>query len=226
MNNQLNYSAVMAWTAFGAQDYLGLEKHGRDIYNYFVHNPDELLKLDSPLLIGKVFQVSLGFQEPNEDVQEIRAENAFLCFSLALKSNLANVHDEASARLMMLLIREQKHLVGKVEQACRNEKPSPYDFFGMLDDGLPMDMPMATNTKMLFTAYYLYDSITNKETISSEFVNVSERNAFESVKRHVIDNCNQLGKTSMERKVELGRIVFEKVCERLQKDVVMYSRSM
>ena len=226
MNNQLNFSAVMAWTAFGVQDYSGLEKHGADIYNYFVHNPSEILKLDSPLLIGKVFQVCLGFQEPNEDIQEVRAENAFLCFSQALKSNKTNVHDEASARLMMLLIRDQKHLIGKVEQACRNEHASPYNALDMFDDGLPMDMPMATNTKMLFTAYYLYDGIIDEENVSSEFVNAGERIAFENVKRHVIDNCNQLRNTLSERKIELGNIVFEKICERLRKDIALYSRSM
>ena len=226
MTNQLNLNAVKAWIAFAVQDYSGLEQHGGDVYNYFVHNPGEILNLGNPLLIGKVFQVCLGFQEPDEDIQEVRAENAFLCLSQAIKSDKTNVHDEAAARLMILLIRDQKHLIGKVEQACRNEHSSPYDFLGMLDDGLPMDMPMATNTKMLFTAYYLYDKIIDKEIVGREFVNFSERNAYESTKRHIIDNCNQLGKTSQERKMELGRIVFEKICERLRKDVVMYSRSM
>lgn len=226
MNNQLNTSAFMAWTAFGVQDYSGLEKHGGDIYNYFVHHPAELLNLDGPLLIGKVFQVCLGFQEPDEEIQEVRAENAFLCFSQALKTNRTDIHDEAAARLMLLLIRDQKHLIGKVEQACQNENASPYSFMGILDDGLPMDMPMATNTKMLFTAYYLYDSIRDKANVSNEFVNAGERNAYENVRKHVIDNCNQMGKTTSERKAELGNIVFGKICERLRKDIEMYSHSM
>lgn len=226
MNNQLNFSAVMAWTAFGTQDYLSLEEHGGDIYNYFVHNPAEILNLDSPLLIGKVFQVCLGFQEPDEDIQEVRAENAFICLSQALKTNRTDIHDEAAARLMLLLIRDQKHLIGKVEQACRNENSSPFSFMGILDDGMPMDMPMATNTKMLFTAYYLYVSIRDKANVSNEFVNAGERNAYENVRRHVIDNCNQMTKSSLERQAELGKIVFEKICERLKKDIEMYSRNM
>ncbi len=226
MNSQLNYSAVMAWTAFGVQNYSGLEQHGNDIYNHFVHHPSDILNLDSPLLIGKVFQVCLGFQEPDEDIQEVRAENAFLCFSQALKSDKKSVHDEASARLMMLLIRNQKHLIGKVEQACRGENANPYSFMGMLDDGLPMDMPMATNTKMLFTAYSLYDGIIDKANVGNEFVNAVERNAFENVKRHIIDNCKQLSNTSSERKIELGSLVFDKICERLRKDIALYSKNM
>lgn len=120
MDSMLNFNATMAWTAFGAQDYSGLEKYGKDVYNYFVHNPEDILDLDSPLLIGKVFQVCLGFQEPDEDIQEVRAENAFLCFDSAMNSQKQNVHDEAAARLMMLLIHNQKHLIGKVGQACHS----------------------------------------------------------------------------------------------------------
>lgn len=226
MNNQLNFDAVMAWTAFGGQDYSGLDQYGAKIYNYFVHNPSEILNLDSPLLIGKVFQVCLGFQEPDEDIQEVRAENAFLCFSQALNSTKTDVHDEAAARLMILLIRDQKHIIGKVEQACQAECVDPYSVFGILDDGLPMDMPMATNTKMLFTAYYLYISIIDKNNIGNEFVNSYERNTYEYVKSHVIDNCNQLSKTLPERKAELGHIVFEKICKRLRKDIELYSHNM
>lgn len=216
----------MAWTAFGTQDYSGLEQYGGQVYNYFVHNPSEILKLDSPLLIGKVFQVCLGFQEPDEDIQEVRAENAFLCFSQALKSDKTNVHDEASARLMMLLIRDQRHLRNKVEHACQNEHANPYSIFGMIDDGMPNDMPMAVNTKMLFTAYYLYDGIIDKANVRNEFVNVSEKSAYENVENHILDNCSQLHNTSPERKLELGRIVFEKICERLRKDIALYSDNM
>lgn len=98
MDNALSYNAMMAWTAFGMQDYSTLEQHANAIYNYFVHNPSELLTIDSPVLIGKIFQVCLGFQEPDPDIQEVRAENAFLCFSKALDSKKQNVHDEAAAR--------------------------------------------------------------------------------------------------------------------------------
>ena len=216
----------MAWTAFGVRDYSGLEQYGRDVYNYFVHNPSEILKLDNPLLIGKIFQVCLGFQEPDEDIQEVRAENAFICFSQALKSNKIIVHDEAAARLMILLIRDQRHLINKVKHACQNENATPYNFFDMLDDGLPNDMPMATNTKMLFTAYYLYNGIIDKANVSNEFVNPNERRAFESVKSHVLDNCDQLHNTSPDRKSELGGIVFNKICERLRKDIALCSDGM
>ena len=224
MNDLQNFNAVMAWTAFGAQDYAGLEQYGGEIYNYFVHNPADLLKFDSSLfLIGKVFQVCLGFQEPDEDIQEVRAENAFLCFFQALKSDKANVHDEASARLMMLLIRDQKHLKYKVEQACKNECANTYDIFCMQNNGLPKDMPLATNTKMLYASYYLYDRIIDKRNVYDEFVHAGERIACENVIKHVIANCSQLPRISSDRIIELGGIVFEKIFEKLKNDIILYS---
>ena len=87
-------------------------------------------------------------------------------------------------------------------------------------------MPMATNTKMLFAAYYIYEGIVDKVNVSGEFVNIGERDAYENVKRHVIDNCNLLDNTLSKRKIELGRIVFEKICERLRKDIALYSGSL
>ena len=173
-----------------------------------------------------MFHVCLGFQEPDEDIQEVRAENAFICFSQVLNSSNNAIHDEACARLMMLLIREQRHLVGKVEQACRNENASPYNFFAILDDGLPGDMPMAANTKMLFTAYYLYDCIKDKNGVGNRFVDPSEINNFKEVRSHIIENCQLLNNTTSVRKIELGQIVFEKICERLRKDIQLYVDSM
>lgn len=227
MNQTLNFHALSAWAAFGVQDYSGLEQHSKEIYNYFVHNPEELLNIDNPLLIGKIFHVCLGFREPDEDIQEVRAENAFLCFSRALNSDKGCVHDEASARLMMLLINEQRHLIGYVEHACQKEYEyiNPYTCF-MLDDGMPNDMPMATNTMMLFTAYYLYNGIIAKDNVSEEFVNAYERNIFAAVEKHVLHHCNQLSNTPANRKIELGKIVFDKICKKLHKDIEDYSNSL
>lgn len=213
----------MAWAAFGVRDYAKLLKHGNEVYHYFLQNPLDLLNLDSPLMIGKVFQICLGFQEPNEDIQEVRAENAFLCFSEALKSEKVSVHDEASARLMMLLIRDQMHLKGYVERACQNEHFRPYGFVGMLNDGTPDDMPMATNTKMLFVAYALYEGIKDKSSLGNEFINPIEKEALDRVINHVLYNCNQFTRTTPDSMVELGHIVFDKICKKLHRDIEEYS---
>lgn len=223
MDNALSYNAMMAWTAFGLRDYPRLAKHGNEIYNYFSQHPQALLNLDSPLLIGKVFQVCLGFQEPDEEIQEVRAENAFLCFSKALKSDKTSVHDEASARLMILLIRDQKHLKGYVERACQNENFRPYSMRSILNDDMPYDMPLATNTKMLFVAYSLYECIQEKLNVDEEFINPIEREAFRYVRAHVLDNCNQFTKTTPQRMAELGKIVFDKICKKLRSDIEEYS---
>ena len=224
MDTALSYNAMMAWNAFGMQDYSTLARHANDIYNYFVHKPSELLSIDRPLLIGKIFQACLGFQEPDRDIQEVRAENAFVCLSNALNSEKQNVHDEAAARLMMLLIQGQKYLINKVEQACQGPGANPYDIFAVLNNGMPNDMPMATNTKMLFTAYYLFDSIIDKTNVADEFIIPNEKRAFEYVKKHVIDNCNMLERTPQSRKAKLGNIVFDKICKQLRDDIESYSK--
>ncbi len=223
MNDLLNYNAIMAWTAFGAQDYSGLEKYGNEIYNYFVHSPAKILKLDNPLLIGKVFQICLGFKEPDKDIQEVRAENAFICFSQALKSNKTNIHDEASARLMMLLIQYQMYLKNQVELAYQNESVNPYNIFSVFNNGLPKDMPADSNTKMLFTSYYLYNGIIDKDNVCDEFISAYERNIFEHVKTHVLDNCSKLIKTTANRKIELGSIIYDKLCKKLYQDIKLCS---
>lgn len=223
MDKVLQLNAISAWLDFGTQNYAALEKHGSEVYNYFVKNPIEILKLDDSLLIGKVFQACLGFQESDEDFQEVRAENAFICFSQALKLNKINIHDEACARLMLLLIRDKRHLIGKVEQSCRNELANPYDVLDVWGFDEPADMPMSTDTKMLFTAYYLYNSIIDKANVKNEFVNDAEKTTYENVKKHILINCIQLQNTSPERKIELGNIVFDKICKKLKDDVIKYS---
>lgn len=218
MNNTLSYNAMMAWTAYGMQDYSSLEQNAQEIYNYFIYNPSEIRNIDSPLLIGKVFQACLGFREPDQEIQEVRAENAFICLSQALKSDNPDIHDEAAARLMMLLILWQKYLINKVEQACQGSSANPYSFFAVLNDGLPNDMPMATNTKMLFTAYYLFDKIINKMNVINDFSVPDDKKAYEYVKTHVLENCNLLQRTPQNRKAELGKIVFNKILKQLQYD--------
>lgn len=226
MNSVLSNNATMAWSAFEMQDYSTLEQYGNELYNHFVHKPTDLLNLDSPLLIGKIFHVCLGFQEPDQDIQEVRAENAFLCFSEALKSSEQSLHDEAAARLMMLLILEQRCLINKVEQACQTHGANPYSLFDMLDNGLPDDMPMATNTKMLFTAYYLFDSMIDKTNVVNVFPVLHEKKAFEYVKKHVLDNCDMLQRTPQYRKAELGNMVFDKICKQLKDDIESYSKNL
>lgn len=65
-----------------------------------------------------------------------------------------------------------------------------------------------------------------KDNVSDEFVNANERNTFTAVNNHVLSNCNQLSKTPDNRKIELGKIVFDKICEKLHKDIEGYSNSL
>ncbi len=88
------------------------------------------------------------------------------------------------------------------------------------------DMPMAANTKMLFTAYYLFDEIIYKTNVINDFIIQSEKKTYEYVKHHVLENCNLLEETSQYRKAELGKIVFDKICKQLQNDIELYSNNL
>ncbi len=220
MNNSLIFDAVSAWAAFGANDYTGLENHGASIYNYFVHHPAELLNLDYPLLIGKVFQVCLGFREPDIDIQEVRAENAFVCFMQALKKGNQSVQDEASARIMMLLIFDQKFLLDRVDKVFSHDS----SIMGILSgSSLPQSMPIATNTKMLYAACYLYNNIKDKEGLSHEFVNKLEWDIFTRVTTHMHESVQTM-KSSHQERVELGRIVIDKIYDALRDDIKGYAQ--
>lgn len=225
MNNLLINNATSALRAFNAQDYANLDVYGTGVYNYFVHNPVDILNLNDPLLIGKVFQACLGFQEPDESIQEVRAENAFLCFSQALISSERNVQDEAAARLAMLLIHDRTHLTGKVTEACLGENRYHALYAYWLDD-MPMDMPEATSTKMLFTAYYLYNKIFDKVHIADKFTNTIENRICVDVVNHVLAYCHQLQRHSDERKIALGNIVYNKICEQLRNDIQSYASTL
>ncbi|MDE6448766.1 MAG: transposase, partial [Muribaculaceae bacterium] len=105
-------------------------------------------------------------------------------------------------------------------------KTRQISIFALLNDGLPDDMPMATNTKMLYAAYYLFDKINNKTNIVNEFIIPNEKKAFEHVKKHVLENCNMLDRTPQHRKAELGNIVFDKICKQLRDDIELCSNRL
>lgn len=225
MDNLLNYNALMAWTAFGMRDYAKLLKHGREVYSYFVQNPQVLLNLDSPLLIGKIFQVCLCFKEKDERVLEERAENALLCFKQALKSDKMNVHDEACARLMILLICDDKYLKRKICQAFGDNYSCPWNFDDNKNEGLPDDMPKVTNIKLIYAAYYLYDRIFDKDNIENELINIDEKNAYEQVKDYVFRSFYMPDIDNPKRIAELGSIVFEKICQKILGDYESYAKN-
>lgn len=69
-----------------------LEQNCAKVYNYFVHNPIELLKNDSPYIIGEVFFYYGAFNEPDMDINEVKGENAYISFSRCLQ--LRNSEEE------------------------------------------------------------------------------------------------------------------------------------
>ena len=123
----------------------------------------------------------------------------------------------------MLLIQYQNFLKDKVAEACRNEDASPLDVMYMIGDDMPADMPIATNTRMLYAAYYLYNEINNEASVIEGFVKSNESISYKNIVNHIVTNCAQLHNSTSERKIELGKIIYDKVKEKLESDIRRYS---
>ena len=88
---------------------------------------------------------------------------------------------------------------------------------------MPNNMPIATNPKMLYAACYLYDCIKDKENLSQEFVNEMEWIIFNHVMIHINDNLSTL-KSSHQERIEIGKIVVEKIYDALCNDINEYAK--
>ncbi len=73
-----------------------------NLYNHFVHNPKDYINVESPLAVGSRFASCLGYQEPDEDIQEVRAENAIYCLTQSVESQ-NEVNRNLSAAYLFLV---------------------------------------------------------------------------------------------------------------------------
>lgn len=73
-----------------------------NLYNHFVHNPKDYINVESPLAVGSIFASCLGYQEPDEDIQEVRAENAIYCLTQSVESQ-NEVNRNISAAYLFLV---------------------------------------------------------------------------------------------------------------------------
>lgn len=73
-----------------------------NLYYHFVHNPKDYINVESPLAVGSIFASCLGYQEPDEDIQEVRAENAIYCLTQSVESQ-NEVNRNLSAAYLFLV---------------------------------------------------------------------------------------------------------------------------
>ena len=73
-----------------------------NLYNHFVPNPKDYINVESPLAVGSIFASCLGYQEPDEDIQEVRAENAIYCLTQSVESQ-NEVNRNLSAAYLFLV---------------------------------------------------------------------------------------------------------------------------
>lgn len=89
---------------FQKHEYDELASACNIVYNYYVHNPQELLTEEYPYLIGLVFYYSTYFEEADKDIAETKVENALYLFWKSI--NLTDTGSEsisAAARCFIML---------------------------------------------------------------------------------------------------------------------------
>lgn len=91
------------------RDFLALESAASKLYNHFVHNPKDYINMDSSLAVGSIFASSLGYQEPDDDIQEVRAENAIYCLVPGISSKTESVKSSSVAYLFLVFSVSRKY---------------------------------------------------------------------------------------------------------------------
>lgn len=89
-------------------NYSKMNKTACDLYNYFTHNPEELLTVEQPLEVGTAFLLSKGFKYI-DNTQEVLAENAVLCLYQAFLEQ-KNPKEKIAASLFIVFQYYEKHL--------------------------------------------------------------------------------------------------------------------
>lgn len=115
MTANYEYIAQCAMDAYKQSDTIAFEQYANQLYNYFVHNPYDLKMCSKPGLIGSVFSYSLSIPNNDEDIQTVRAENAFYSFCRILMRD-TDKKVIAAIKLFHLLSKDPSYLYQDVMQ--------------------------------------------------------------------------------------------------------------
>lgn len=205
-----------------SRDFQTLEQSASNLYNHFVHCPKDYNKMEEPFVVGSVFATCLGFQEPDEDIQEVRAENAVLCLFDGI-----NTIDEADKNisvsyLFLVFSVFRKYLWQRVMRlfgATELGVNIPgFTFFSLPSDVQSFIVEERLTTSALFDCVLMYLArFTSDETVKYLDLN-EEKNAYLS---HLdrIQSANVANRAMCEK---TGKIVLEKVFENIKEDIIKY----
>lgn len=90
-------------------NYREMEQASCNLYNYFTHNPQELINTPHYFDVGLAFFLSLGFDSPDSDIQEVKAENAFYCLYKSFQTDVDHIGLAATC-LFVLMHTYQQYL--------------------------------------------------------------------------------------------------------------------
>lgn len=219
--NYVQY-AEKAVFARKSRDFRNLEQAASCLYNHFVHNPRDYNRMEEPYVVGSVFATCLGFQEPDEDVQEVRAENAVFCLYGGI--NVADGVDKNLSVVYLFLVFSvfRKYLWQRVMKLFGAAEFGVY-MPGSVLLSLPSDVRsfmlaerLAINSIFDSVLMYLFH-FTSSETI--KFLDLDEEKAA------YLSQLNTIQSKTVENKAmyeSVGKIVLEKVFEDIKGDIITY----
>jgi len=164
------------------RNFQALASAAGKLYNHFVHNPKDYINIESPLAVGSIFASCLGYQEPDDDIQEVRAENAIYCLAQGIESKDEVVRNQSVAYLFLVFSVFRKYswqrmmkLFGAPE-LCMNMRDSTY--FSLPKDVQTYILESDMNTDEKFNCVLSYlEQLTSEHTVLYLDLN-EEKNIF------------------------------------------------
>lgn len=221
--------ATKAIAAEGVGDITQMETYLASVYNYFVHNPQELLHIQDANVIGTAFYLHLQFNG-EKGTMEVNIENAFICFYQSIFSDDTPKNKSLAAIRLFILFNTNsfQYLVQQI-----------YRIFGAPQ--LHFQLPMATvfsrppeevdiivksestDETMCYAKAYLYDLFINSITYNtfSTYSFQGEVNVLDRSCQNFIELSNQIS-NNLPEQVKKGEIVLKMIYDKLTDEIKKY----
>ena len=196
-------NAQNALDAWKIQDWNVLSTNANAVYNHFVHHPEDFLSIEYPLTVGSVFFVMLGYTTPDEDIQEVRAENMLLCLSKCLENPAEK--RLAAMRLFLLFSMHFSHLQKKLDRVWSSH--TQYDIFSRIMSSKQLQMNVLAYLSSLFT-------IDNAQLLEVPF-------EIKMLKEHYSSFCSHFGQIN-ENDSAIGASVIKMLVADITDDLERY----
>lgn len=204
------------------RDFQKLANAAGKLYNHFVHNPKDYINIEMPLAVGSVFASCLGFKELDEDIQEVRAENAIYCLAECVESKDDIVRNSSVAYLFLVFSIFRKYIQQKMMKLfgaselgismCTNT------YFALPEDVCTYIVNSNMNTDEEFNCVLSYLAQFVSETTVLYLDLIEERNIFTDQ----LEKIKRLNLYKDDLYLKTGKTIFSFIFEDVKSDIIQY----